>query len=245
MPRLRARGAAAGGLLAVLLAAPAPAEQRIDAAPPNRYATAEVAAAQGERVIFRNSDVAAHDVTADAVGPDGKPLFSTPIIQRGEEAVVQGTEYLPSGTYAFHCSVHPQMKGTLRITTAGAPVPRPAAGQPAAPDRRAPRLGVRVLGRSSRVVRRDGLAVRVSVDEGARVRLLARARPHPGGPVVTVARGSVSLPAGGVRRVALSLTAAGRHALRRPRALGILLGARAVDPAGNAARRVAGRNLRP
>lgn len=224
-------------------AAPAGAEQRIDAAPPNRYVSPEVTIAQGEKLSFRNGDVAGHDVTADTAGPDGKPLFSTPIIFRGEEAVVEGSQYLTTGTYAFHCSVHPQMKGTLRVSTEGKPIPRPATDAPTVADERSPRLGARILNRRAQTVARNGLNVRVSVDEAAVVRLVAQARPRAGGPIVTIARGTARLPAAGVRRATLALTTAGRRALARPRSLGVLVRARAVDAAGNRAVRLTGRTL--
>jgi plastocyanin len=74
---------------------------------------------QGELVQFRN-DGGSHNVTARQSGPDGKALFRT--------TPVNGTQYLGSGDYPFFCTVHPStMNGTLRVTGAGSPVPRPQA----------------------------------------------------------------------------------------------------------------------
>ena len=58
----------------------------------NRYSNPEIEIDQGEKVIFRNNDVATHDVTAEQKGPDGKPLFASELIDRGEEAEVEGAD---------------------------------------------------------------------------------------------------------------------------------------------------------
>jgi plastocyanin len=68
-----------------------------------------------------------HNVTARQSGPDGKALFRSATISGGATPV-NGTQYLSSGDYAFFCTVHPTtMNGTLRVTGAGAPLPRPQA----------------------------------------------------------------------------------------------------------------------
>lgn len=238
----------------LLFPARALAEEYIDAAPSNRYATTDVEIDQGERLVFRNSDIASHDVTAEAKGPDGKPLFGTPLINRGEQAAVAGSEYLTTGTYTFFCSVHQNMKGTLRVNSAGTPKPRPGAG-PGGPgggpgasapaDDVAPSVGVKLLSRVLRMVRsREALRVRVRVDEAARVRLRAVARPRAGGPLVTLARAPLSVPGAGVRLVDLRLTRRGVSVLRgRRRPLAIVVRARAADAAGNTGSGADGRTL--
>jgi plastocyanin len=68
-----------------------------------------------------------HNVTARQAGPDGKALFRSATITGGTTPV-NGTQYLATGDYAFFCTVHPStMNGTLHVTGAGAPVPRPQA----------------------------------------------------------------------------------------------------------------------
>jgi plastocyanin len=235
--------AAAGGLGALVPAALA--DEQVTAAAPYRFTTPAVTIDQGERLTFRNTDVAGHDVTARLSGPDGKPLFATPLIANGETAFVEGSQYLTTGRYEFLCSVHPSMTGVLNVSAAGTPVPRPVAGVPVAPDTTRPSVAVRVVSRRLAVVRRQrALVASVRVNEKARVSLRAVSRPRPGGPLVTVARGSVSLPAAGTRRVTMRLTAAGRRALRGGRRrLAVLLTARAVDAAGNATRRTTGRTI--
>jgi plastocyanin len=81
---------------------------------------------QGAVVQFQDNG-GTHNVTARQAGPDGKPLFSSPTINGGT-AGVNGTQYLTPGDYPFFCTVHPTtMTGTLRVTTNGAPQPRPSA----------------------------------------------------------------------------------------------------------------------
>ena len=86
------------------------------------YATANISIAQGATATFVNADPAGtHDVTALKKGPDGKALFRTPLIAAPESADVAGTETLAPGSYAFVCSVHPAMRGSIEVTgsTAG------------------------------------------------------------------------------------------------------------------------------
>jgi plastocyanin len=235
----------------LIVPAEAVADEFIDAAPSNRYTTTLVEIDQGERLVFRNNDVAAHDVTAEPKGADGKPLFSTPLINRGEQADVAGAEYLTTGEYTYFCTAHQNMRGTLRVNTAGTPKPRPGTGGPSgapeggAADEAAPAVGVSLMSRVLRTVRAlEAVKVRVRVDEAAKVVLRAIARPRARGPLVTIARATVSFPAGGTRRVDATLTRKGRRALRkRGRRLAVVVRARAVDAAGNATVETHGRTL--
>lgn len=90
------------------------------------YTPVSVVAKGGDLTLY-NLDIQLHDVVAStAVGPDtpwcaekkvplGKcPLFYTDLISLGESAPLQGTENLtPGQRYAFKCSIHPWMQGTL------------------------------------------------------------------------------------------------------------------------------------
>lgn len=89
-----------------------------------------VTIAQGESLTFYNGDSDRHNVTAASMGADGNPLFASATIGTGESAVVAGTRYLTTGTYGFNCTLHPFMQGTLVVSSAGAPLARPAT-QPA------------------------------------------------------------------------------------------------------------------
>jgi polyvinyl alcohol dehydrogenase (cytochrome) len=80
------------------------------------YATPIATTAVGGAINFVNLDVAKHDVTAVDKGSDGKPLFHTPLIDLGETAPVEGLDRVESGkSYAFFCSIHPGMRGTLSV----------------------------------------------------------------------------------------------------------------------------------
>ena len=83
---------------------------------------------QGERPNFTNGGALQHNVTAQANGPDKRALFSTPTLDGGQQALVEGTQYLTAGTYTFFCTIHPtQMQATLHVTGAGTPQARPSA----------------------------------------------------------------------------------------------------------------------
>jgi plastocyanin len=235
-------------LAALVLPALAWADKRIDAAPGNRYSTTDVTIDQGERVTFHNGDTVAHDVTATQNGPDGKPLFRSPTTDAGKDSVVDGTQYLSTGHYDFICSIHPNMKGSIHVTTNGTPAQRPGGASGSAPqgakDTVKPTVVVRVASRHVHDVRSGhALVVRVQLSEPGHVELRAIARPRPGGRLVTVARGMTRLKAAGIKRVHLRLTRAGRAAVRRHRGLAIIVTGRAMDMAGNQATAEHGRML--
>lgn len=70
----------------------------------------------GGPVSLMNLDVVQHDVTADQRGPDGAPLFSTPLIGTGQAAQVVGLDRVQAGqTYGFFCSLHANMRGQLIV----------------------------------------------------------------------------------------------------------------------------------
>jgi polyvinyl alcohol dehydrogenase (cytochrome) len=80
------------------------------------YATPVMTTTKGGKLSFVNLDNVQHDVVAKEKGPDGLPLFRSPLIGLGESAAVKGLDRVKSGTtYEFYCSVHPGMKGQLAI----------------------------------------------------------------------------------------------------------------------------------
>jgi plastocyanin len=102
------------------------ASDTIVATPPQSFSQPSYNTDQGAVVPFQNNG-GSHNVTARQTGPDGKALFGSATTSGGT-VPVNGTQYLGSGDYAFFCTVHPTtMNGTLRVTGAGAPVPRPQA----------------------------------------------------------------------------------------------------------------------
>jgi plastocyanin len=119
----------------MLLSAPAArADEEIVAATPSRYTNAQVTIDQGERLTFRNTDIVMHDVVSDAAGSVNGHLFASDTVGNGSSSFVEGSQYLTTGSYTFFCSVHPeQMKGTLTVTSAGTPAPRPGSGGEAPP----------------------------------------------------------------------------------------------------------------
>jgi plastocyanin len=253
MGRRTKRAALAAVGVGLVWPAVAWADKQIQADPSNRYSTPEVTIDQGEKITFRNNDVAGHDVTANNKGPDGKPLFSTPVISQGESAFVEGSQYLTTGHYQFFCSLHQNMKGTVHVTGNGTPQPRPGAGSPATPgapapgaakDEQAPALELAIMSRATRAVRRSRtLRTRVTLDEGGHVTLRAVARPRARRKLITFAVGSVHMTGAGTRNVTLKLTRAGRRALARKRQLAVVVTARARDDAGNRSTAEHGRTL--
>lgn len=66
----------------------------------------------GDTVTWTNNDTAPHNATAD----DG--TFKTPDLQQGQSASVTMTK---PGTFAYICTIHPRMKGTVIVQAAGTP----------------------------------------------------------------------------------------------------------------------------
>jgi plastocyanin len=234
--RRTSRIAIVAGLLTMVGAPAAYADEEIQATFPTRYASNSITIDQGERLTFRNLDIVEHDVTAETRGSDGKPLFGTPLIGTGEDSVVEGSQYLTEGHYPFVCSIHANMTGTLHVTSSGTPVPRPGGGSGggggASSDKSAPRLSVRLPGARVSKVRRVGrLVAEVKVNEAAKVALTATAKS--GRKRVTLASGGVELTTAGTRRPELHLTRAGSRLLKRARRVAVTLSARAIDGVGN------------
>ena len=66
----------------------------------------EITGRAGEETVLVNEDTAPHTFTSD----DG--LFDSGTLQQGEELSIST---LPAGEYPYHCSIHPDLTGTLRI----------------------------------------------------------------------------------------------------------------------------------
>lgn len=60
----------------------------------------------GDKVTWTNQDSAGHSATAD----DGS--FDTGVIAQGQSG---SNTFTKAGTYTYHCSVHPMMKGTIIV----------------------------------------------------------------------------------------------------------------------------------
>ncbi|MGH2956801.1 MAG: hypothetical protein ACRDL6_07395, partial [Solirubrobacterales bacterium] len=80
---------------------------------------------QGELVVFENRDpFLRHGLSSDAFAGSA-PLFSAPVIPRGEARLVRGVPFLRgSGTpFGFRDPAHPGMTSVLVIGPAGIPLP--------------------------------------------------------------------------------------------------------------------------
>ena len=65
-----------------------------------------ITAKVGDTVTFSNTGAAPHNATLDAGG------CATGDIQPGSSG---GLHFSAAGTYAFHCTIHPDMKGTITV----------------------------------------------------------------------------------------------------------------------------------
>ncbi|HYZ94730.1 MAG TPA: cupredoxin domain-containing protein [Nitrososphaeraceae archaeon] len=70
----------------------------------------------GDIIAVENKDIAPHTVTngKDATDPTMGKLFDTSIINAGDSAEIVAADLDP-GEYAYFCSVHPYMTGTLTV----------------------------------------------------------------------------------------------------------------------------------
>jgi plastocyanin len=236
----RWRAALLGVLAGTLAAAgPAAADQRISATTRDQYSNPDVTIDQGEHVTFFNGDLFdPHSVTSTGRRPDGSTLFDSGVIRSGGESPVAGVETLPAGTYAFYCSVHSFMTGTITVRggSGGPPPPPPSDTSP-------PRTSIAIgTGRLATVLRTARLPVRVSVDEGSSLALTATTRV--GRRTVTVATSRLTVSGPTVETTRARLTRAGNRALRGRRSATLRVRATATDTAGNRAQATARRTLR-
>jgi amicyanin len=63
----------------------------------------------GDTVTWTNKDTAKHDVVDDNDNPDGP---KGPLLSKGES---YSFTFKKAGTYNYHCSPHPYMKGTVIV----------------------------------------------------------------------------------------------------------------------------------
>ena len=119
-----------------VLATPGPANAAVAVTGPGGFVTGfippVVVVAPGEAITYANADIAPHNFIAYEAYMNKKqakkapwcsgyergkcPLFWSQTITAGQTTEVLGTENLVSGKqYAFYCSLHPGMKGTLIV----------------------------------------------------------------------------------------------------------------------------------
>jgi plastocyanin len=230
------RRAGLGVLAAAMLTllgppAGAGAAERIVAIPQSTYATSNVAIDQGEPLTFLNLDVLSHDVTARGKGADGQPLFSTPLIGPGQEVPVEGADALGPGSYAFHCTIHPGMEGTLTVGGGGA-----GGGG-------GPKTEVRVLDSKIAAVRRaKALSVEMTVDQPASMRLSARAKVE--GDAASMGTAKHDFDQDGSHSMEIPLSKGGKSALRGADKAKVVVTARAKTADGSSSTAKAQATLR-
>ena len=105
---------------ATLALAPARAADQAITALANQFLPGSITLTQGSKLTFANADVAPHNVIADATTKTG-PLFTSDTVTAGGVTDVKGVEKLKPAVYTFHCSLHPQMHGSLTVTATNAP----------------------------------------------------------------------------------------------------------------------------
>jgi plastocyanin len=74
----------------------------------------------GESVTWINRDPVGHTATSDSAG-----VFDTGVIAQSANKTVS---FAIAGTYAYHCSIHPTLKGTVIVA---GPTPTPGPSTPA------------------------------------------------------------------------------------------------------------------
>ena len=178
------------------------------------YGKASFTIDEGAVATFQNEDpgVQPHDVTAVDNGRNGKPLFSSAMINVGQ-APVNGTASLGAGTYRFYCTVHPtQMAGELVVVGSGL-----------SPS-------VKIVSRKiGKVISKRKLMVKLQAGAVTNdVSLTARKGSRKLG-----SASDIDLSAGASRTVAVPLSRAGRNALQKSKAAKIKVTATA--PGTNAA----------
>jgi plastocyanin len=217
------RAAVLAFVFAVIAAPAASADEQISARPTNTYVNPNVTIDQGERLTFSNTDVDEHSVTARQEGTVNGSLFDTGLIGTNEEKFVEGSQYLTTGAYEYFCSIHANMTGTLNVTAAGTPVPRPGS----AGDKTPADVTVSIYKRTlDRIVKTKRLPVKVTLNEAADVKLVAKLGRR------TIAKGEDELEQG-TDKVNLRLTRSGKRRLRNRDRARIKVTVDATDKAGN------------
>jgi plastocyanin len=99
-------------------------------APTVGFATPTVITLAGQALTLANGDTTGHDITSTLTKPKklkfGKkyytiqvPLFRSESVPAGATGPVVGVEGLKPGTYAFYCSLHTGMTGSLTVQATG------------------------------------------------------------------------------------------------------------------------------
>jgi plastocyanin len=82
---------------------------------PNAFLSTNVTMAKGESLTLFNIDLLAPHNVFSVKSRRGKRLFQSDTIGAFEETPVRRASRLRRGSYPFICSIHPFMRGTLRV----------------------------------------------------------------------------------------------------------------------------------
>lgn len=74
------------------------------------FAPSNITVKKGAKVTWTNQDSVGHDISPDAETADFK---QSELLEKGESYSVT---FNTAGTYTYHCSPHPYMKGTVTVT---------------------------------------------------------------------------------------------------------------------------------
>lgn len=77
------------------------------------FSPTRVTVARGGTLTVVNNTTSTHTFTSDALGSDGNPIFDVTIAPLASADVPISN--LGGGTYAYYCTIHPSMTGTLVI----------------------------------------------------------------------------------------------------------------------------------
>jgi plastocyanin len=73
------------------------------------FSPASLTVAKGSTVVWTNNDSAPHNITFDNSG-----IPASPTMQPG--GATYSYTFTSAGTYAYHCSIHPNMLGQVVVT---------------------------------------------------------------------------------------------------------------------------------
>jgi amicyanin len=77
------------------------------------FTPAHITVKKGTTVTWTNQDDMEHNVVSDSNAPAGGPPQTADLLSKGE---VFSFTYNTVGTFAYHCTPHPFMQGTVEVT---------------------------------------------------------------------------------------------------------------------------------
>ena len=114
--------------LVVVMARPSAAEKKDATIQSYAFTPASMTVHVGDTVTWTNNDTAPHTITSSS----GPAKMDSPTLNKGD---TYSYTFTVAGTYQYFCAIHPDMKATVVVEPAAAPVTAaPAAVAPAATD---------------------------------------------------------------------------------------------------------------